>query len=321
MLKKFVKIPDFIKRNGNHNGSSELENLSVMLGKKAKTELSDLIKATDSLPVTEALHLVIDNQTNAKALIEKTLRQKELINPEIVLLLLDEQIEQTKEIFQVVTHSSQASEINLITWNLLFRAKQQVKQKYAVETPLILPTVKPVQTNAANLSENKLLPAVTSPQSISQLIISSTMVHQMHHSLFPAEEMMIGAGHRVGSDVVIDAVFEVTGEASAGHVRADASKLGRALISMSETDTYFALWVHSHPGNGVEMTFPSGTDLKQEIDWLRDYSSNLVSAIMVKDGFFRFWGKAIESRKITVSVEGSGVKRLAEHEYIYRLES
>lgn len=325
MLRKFVKMPRFIKRSSNHNGSEELENLSIMLGKKAKTELAGLVKNTDSLMCTEAIHIAIDNQTSARALINKTLRQKELLNPEIAVTLLDEQMEQTKEIFQIIAHSSQATEICVSTWNLLFNAKQQVKQRYAVVTSLTLPAATSVHTAVAGSSEKKLLPEANmkdrTPAPIPQLIISSTLLYQMHHSLFPAEKMLVGAGRRTGSAIKIDAVFEVTGESSSGHVWADAGKLARALISMSETDSYFALWIHSHPGHGAEMTYPSGTDLKQETDWLRDYSSNLVNAIMVKDRFIRFWGKALERKQITVSIAGSGVKRAAENDYLYQLES
>jgi proteasome lid subunit RPN8/RPN11 len=89
---------------------------------------------------------------------------------------------------------------------------------------------------------------------------------------------------------------------------------------MSETDSYFALWIHSHPGSGTSATYPSQTDLEQEQEWLRDYSKDLVNAIMVKDGFVRFWGQALKNKQITVQIEGAGVKRVSDNEHIYKLE-
>lgn len=320
MLKKITtKLPDFLRRSRYRTETALLENLSSKLGSKIKGELLELSKFTEGLTTTEVLHLAIDNLTNAKSAVKNVLRQKELLNPEVAVTLLDEQIEETKKILPILEHSEQAMEISLETLNLLFCTKQAVKEQFAVTTSLILPVM--TSRNANFPASSEKMTGNNAPPVIPQLLIPSTLVYQMHHSLFPAEKMLVGAGHRVGADVMIDAVFEVTGEASSGHVWADRAKLARSLISMSETDSYFALWVHSHPGDGAEMTRPSGTDLKQENDWLKDYSATLVNAIMVKDGFIRFWGKAIENNLITVSITGTGVKKLNNNVFLYQLES
>ena len=83
---------------------------------------------------------------------------------------------------------------------------------------------------------------------------------------------------------------------------------------------YFALWIHSHPSTGPEFTHPSSIDIRQHADWLRDYSPDLVSAILVKDRYIRFWGTAVETGKIAVEVEGPGVAIVSQAENIYRLE-
>ncbi len=153
-----------------------------------------------------------------------------------------------------------------------------------------------------------------------RMIINSTLLFQLHHSLFPAERMLVGAGQKIGKTIKIDGIFDVTGNASSGYVKADANRLARALIVMSETDKYFAFWIHSHPGNGKGATYPSKTDTDQEAEWLKDYSSNLVNAIIVEDRYVRFWGKALDEKRVNVKITGIGVRRASETEEIYQLE-
>jgi hypothetical protein len=150
--------------------------------------------------------------------------------------------------------------------------------------------------------------------------INSDLLYQMRHQLFPAERMLVASGKRHTDSIDIRAVFEVTGQATAGQVRAEPDKLGQALISMDLTETYFALWVHSHPGADKGCTFPSNTDVRQHADWLQHYSSDLVSAIMVCDGWIRFWGTAVESGRLHIEVVGPGVRKEETDEVIYRLE-
>lgn len=319
MFKKIKNIPSTIFGNGNA-GSKALEELTDDFGKEVKFRLNELSKFTDNLPTTKAVHLAIENLTNAKSIVRKTLLRKDLINPEVALTLLDEQTEQTNVLLQnpIVSNSSQATEIGTKTLNYLFGAKQKIKQQFSLVTKIEFSET--VNENANVLPEAKQKLLSSAIPDIPRLIISSASIYQMHHTLFPAEKMLVGAAYRTRKEVTISAVFEVTGEASAGHVWADANRLSRALISMSETDSYFALWIHSHPGKGVSATFPSQTDLDQEKDWLKDYSKDLVNAIMVKDGFVRFWGKALQNEQITVAIEGAGVRKISETEYIYKLD-
>lgn len=130
---------------------------------------------------------------------------------------------------------------------------------------------------------------------------------------------MVGAGYRHGNNVTVNALFDVTGVAGTGGVKADPDLLGRALIAMSQSGSHFALWIHSHPGSGPEATRPSGIDIRQHADWLKNYSDDLVSAIMVKDAYFRFWGTAVESGKISISIDGDGVSGVSVQNHVYRL--
>lgn len=151
------------------------------------------------------------------------------------------------------------------------------------------------------------------------IVIPSDLLYQAHHALFPAEQMLVAAGRRTGETTTLGAVFEVTGVNSGGHVRANPTRLGRALIAMDLSDTYLAAWLHSHPGSGPEATRPSSIDLNQHQDWIRDYSPGLLSAVVVADGWIRFWGTALETGQIEIEVVGSGVIREDGDGCLYRL--
>lgn len=149
--------------------------------------------------------------------------------------------------------------------------------------------------------------------------VSTDLLYQCFQTLFPAERMLAIAGRTKGDRVELGAVFDVTGVASAGHVRADPKKLGQALIAMSATDTHLAAWFHSHPGSGLMNTCPSGTDLRQHKDWLQDYSERLLSGIFVHDNYLRFWGSGLEEGQISISLEGTGIVPVKGEKHVYKI--
>lgn len=309
------------RRNG---GVSEiLRGLSRQLARELNGQLEGLQNFSDPAAITAAMHLAIDDLSNTRAAIERNLRPHATLGPECVLALLDEQIANARVTLSngMVADCVQASLVASRTLNLLFCARQSIKQEFLVLTPSLwaedqirnrAPVVPPE-------TETLPLPTPLKHSTIPRLIIPSSLLYQLHQALFPAEKMMIGAGRRNGDTISIEAVFEVTGRASAVHVQADPDKLGRALIAMSETDTYFAWWIHSHPGKGCEGTIPSQIDRDQEIDWLNDYSPELVSSIMVRDRFIQFWGRALDDKRIRVEVAGPGVDK-ENTANLYRLE-
>ncbi len=313
----------FSRSTANDNASVILDELAESFSKEIKLRLRQIDASSDNLSLIEASHLATDNLTNVQLSVKRTLRRADLVTEEVALRLLDDLIRQTSAIlqFETILKSSQATAIGVRTLNLLFCAKQSIKQKFSVITPLELPEVINYTSESKTEAETKLLPsAVSNSVEIPRMIISSTLLYQLHHSLFPAERMLIGAGRKNGQNIEIEGIFDVTGKASSGYVKADANRLGRALIVMSETEKYFALWIHSHPGRGKGATHQSTTDINQEAEWLKDYSPNLVNAILVEDGFIRFWGKAIEEKRITVEINGAGIIKDSANESIYRLE-
>jgi hypothetical protein len=150
------------------------------------------------------------------------------------------------------------------------------------------------------------------------ILVPTDLLFQSWQSLFPAERMIVVAGRTRENKIVLGAGFDVTGSSSAGHVQADPQQLGQALIAMSASDTHLAAWFHSHPGSGGSCTLPSTTDLRQQSDWLQDYSAKLLSGIFVQDGYFHLWGSALENGQIEIELIGSGVK-LEGKEHVYRI--
>jgi hypothetical protein len=141
-----------------------------------------------------------------------------------------------------------------------------------------------------------------------QLVVPSELLFQAFQMLFPAERMLVGSGRRMDSQVALGAVFDVTGQANSGHVRADPARLAQALIAMEKSGTFLACWLHSHPGQGA-----------QHQDWLQNYSPHLVSAILIEEGWIRFWGCSLKQGTVTIKILGSGVEKTeAQNEWIYR---
>lgn len=161
-------------------------------------------------------------------------------------------------------------------------------------------------------------PSSSTPASTKKkVIVPADLLYLAHASLFPPERMVVVAGQR-GNVPRFGALFDVTGDAHATHVKADRQRLARALIAFEKSGSYLAGWGHSHPGKGPEATWPSPIDTDQHAAWIRDYSKNLVSFIMVADGFVRFWGTAVESGHVEIEVTGNGITK--EKPHVYRLD-
>lgn len=159
-------------------------------------------------------------------------------------------------------------------------------------------------------------------QTVQQVLVPSDSLYQAYSLLFPAEHMLVIAGMHTDTEILrLGAVFDVTDMSGThlhqAHVQADSHKLGRALRMMDYSGTELGAWVHSHPGSGSQATLPSHIDINQHQQWLRHYPANLISIIMVEDGFFRVFGKAIENGHIKLQFEGKGI--VQEEKDVYRL--
>jgi len=193
--------------------------------------------------------------------------------------------------------------------NLLFAAGQEIRSEFGVR-------IRPSEARTPPTPELGHTETAATPV----LELPSAMLFQLRQSLFPAERMIVGAGRRGDRAVRIDALFDVTGVASAGGVKADPARMSQALRAMSVSGTYLALWVHSHPGHGPDATHPSMIDIRQHAIWLKNFSEDLVSAIMVADKYVRFWGTGLDLGKISISISGDGVVPASSAEHVYKME-
>jgi hypothetical protein len=261
--------------------------------------------------INESVHVAIENLTECHTAIRRLHKSEQSVSPELAADVIATQLSNTKRLIQSnKTAGDRARNIATKTWNLLFAADQEIQSSFGVKGRTNNST--PAGSITNQFAESKTFRPV--------MQLSSAMIFQLRQSLFPAERMIVGAGRRSDGVVNIDALFDVTGVAGPGGVKADPNLLGQALIAMSQSGTYFAIWIHSHPGSGPGATHPSSIDLKQHADWLKNYSPDLVSAIMVADRYFRFWGTALEAGTISISIAGDGVAPVSAREHIYKLE-
>jgi proteasome lid subunit RPN8/RPN11 len=324
MLGKVISIP---RRARNlvwtYSGSevrAKLESLCGDLAVDLRKQVRQLRDFNDSYSTTEAFHLAVENLSNVYGSINQFIASHPADTAEDAVTFLDNQISSCKALLrcELISVHSQASEAVHRTLNLLFAAKQRIKSRAFLVSPNPLQDISDQIENTLPI-KTVLSKKTLSKQGVPSLKLHSSLLYQLQHSLFPAERMIVAAGMQENDEISISAVFDVTGKASVAGVHADPERLARALISMAETDTYLVAWLHSHPGAGPEATYPSAIDLGQEADWLKDYSPLLISAIMVRNGFIRFWGKALEDGKVAVQIEGPGIQKCSDSEDVYRL--
>ena len=152
------------------------------------------------------------------------------------------------------------------------------------------------------------------------VVIPTDLLVTAWRQLFPAERMLVFGGRRTAEGVRVTSVADVTEpQPTLVHVRACSAKLSRALIDFERTGAHFAVWVHSHPGEGANATHPSSIDTTQDAALRRHYSPQLVNIIAVRDGCFRLWGAPLENGILTVQWDGRGVERSEGAPHVYRL--
>jgi proteasome lid subunit RPN8/RPN11 len=138
-------------------------------------------------------------------------------------------------------------------------------------------------------------------------------------SLMPPERMGVFAGRWMGGRFVSSTLYDVTGHAHRSYVRADPRALGDALLAFERAGVELAVWIHSHPGAGPGATVPSSIDRQQYANWSRHYGTQLIGMIVVRDGYIRVWGDAVESGRAGLAFLGDGLDPLEGYTHVYRL--
>jgi hypothetical protein len=153
-----------------------------------------------------------------------------------------------------------------------------------------------------------------------QVTIPTDLFVTAWRQLFPAERMLVFGGRRTVEGINITSVVDVTeAEPSTVHVKSCPVKLSRTLIDFERTGAHLAVWMHSHPGEGVMSTHPSSIDTKQDADLRKHYSDGLLNIIAVRDGCLRLWGEALENGLVSVRWDGKGVEPCERQANVYRL--
>ena len=160
------------------------------------------------------------------------------------------------------------------------------------------------------------LSAQSGPDSslVETVVIPSEVLLRARQALFPAGRMQLMDGRRAGKAVRVGVPTDVTGDCSDGHVKPHSLKLDNARVSTQQKGNFLAMGLHSHPGEGPSAAVASSTDNEQHRYWTSHYWPLFISGTMVKDGFLRLYGDAIERKLVTVIVEGAGIERIPQAE-------
>lgn len=142
-------------------------------------------------------------------------------------------------------------------------------------------------------------------------IPSSTLFYLRRH-IFPSERMFVGAVRNTGEGGALEAVYDVTGLATAGHVVADPAKLTHAFLDMDASGTYFGVWAHSHPGGAPAATFPSAEDQDTYRDRVESGAARHLIGAIFAGKYLRFFRAADRVRLV-----GPGLEPLGEQGNVY----
>lgn len=154
----------------------------------------------------------------------------------------------------------------------------------------------------------------------SRIIIPTDLMFSAWRQLFPAERMVVFGGRSTPKGVYITSVSDVTEpRPSVAHVRASTDRIGQSLIDFERTGAHLAVWMHSHPGEGLGATCPSAIDVNQDRELRLNYSSRLIGIIVVRDGWLRLFGEAITRDRIQIRWIGRSIEPVPGERHVHRL--
>lgn len=150
------------------------------------------------------------------------------------------------------------------------------------------------------------------------LTIPSALLYQTRRLLLPAERMAVGAVRRSPQGSVLEAVFDVTGRASRGHVDADPDRLMRAFIDIDNAGAVYAFWAHTQPGVGASATYPSDEDRETFRRRLSAGDSPAMVAAILSETHVRFLRADMRQDMVgagsAIEIVGSGFSPFAERD-------
>lgn len=138
--------------------------------------------------------------------------------------------------------------------------------------------------------------------------VSSLFLHECFKELTADrdEQFFFLTGAIVRGTYVLDQILEFAhSKRSVVGVVGNQTDTHRLLIKLEQFGHRLLAHFHSHPGNGLEATRPSGTDTGFQ-KRLEDAGYPTVAAIFSRDGFVRFFRL---DEELEVEIYGSGVER------------
>lgn len=148
--------------------------------------------------------------------------------------------------------------------------------------------------------------------------VSSLFLHECFKKLTadPDEQFFFITGAEVDGVLVLDQCAEFAHQRrSRLGVVADMPSMHNLLIKLEQFGHKFLAHFHSHPGNGPDATYPSGTD--QNFQRRLEQGGHLaLMAIFSRDGYVRFMRN---DRNFSLEVYGEGLSLYAPG--VYRLKN
>ncbi len=141
-----------------------------------------------------------------------------------------------------------------------------------------------------------------------QYAVSSLFLHECYKTLTPDhdEQFFFLTGAIVGGVNVLDQRLEFKqSKRSIVSVVGNHADTHRLLIKLEQYGHRLLAHFHSHPGNGLEATRPSGTDTGFQ-KRLEDAGYPTVAAIFSRDGYIRFFRLDDD---LEIEIYGSGVEQ------------
>jgi proteasome lid subunit RPN8/RPN11 len=272
--------------------------LEKRVRKLSERHLRQLRPTLDSYPLCEPALLALNTTSQVRSCIRDLRDGGDFRAPSVLMELerLQALIQRTVLHLKVI-HS----------WDPAWLVLQGVNRELALTEDALRPLVPPVAP-----------PAMEPPAGV---YIPTELLFEACRMLLPPERMALISGRVMDGRTMLTAMFDVTppGSVNAGHVHGDPKQLAHTLITMEQSGSYLAAWIHSHPWQGPDATTPSSTDRRQYADLVRHYTADLVGLIVVADRYVRVWGDAMESGRIKVHFVGSGVEAVKEAQHVYRL--
>lgn|GEM_PF-4503254 len=142
-------------------------------------------------------------------------------------------------------------------------------------------------------------------------LVSSEVLHRSFERLggIATESIDYVFGSQYGNVFTCDRCVPLKLEQSkVGYASGDVAFSSKSLIEREKYGSVLTLYLHMHPGSGLESNLPSRTDLDNQ-SRLESGNYNTIGGIFSRDGYLRFFSKELPFRPYII---GKGVKNVGD---------